>query len=48
MQIKFIILNKIEIFNAFERPLNIFCVAVRKYFFYTINNTNLDERRKKI
>ena len=28
MQIKFIILNKIEFFNAFERPLNIFCLAV--------------------
>ena len=28
MQKKFIILNKIEIFNAFERPLNIFCLAI--------------------
>ena len=27
MQKKIKILNKIEIFNAFERPLNIFCLA---------------------
>ena len=48
MQIKFIILNKIEIFNAFERPLNIFCLAVpfTNIFFNTINNTNIDEGRK--
>ena len=48
IQIKFIILNKTEIFNAFERPLNIFCLAVpfASIFFYTINNTNLDEGRE--
>ena len=43
---KFIILNNIEIFNAFERPLNIFFgCSVGKYFFNTINNPIWDEGR---
>ena len=43
---KFIILNNIEIFNAFERPLSIFFgCSVPKYFFNTINNTIWDEGR---
>ena len=47
MQKKFIILNKIEIFNAFKRPLNMFVwLFPSQIFFLYYNNSNLDEGQK--
>ena len=48
MQKKFIILNKIEIFNAIERPLNIFCLAVSfANILFILYITQFEVRRGK-